>query len=205
MGQGNGALLMSTTFRGTLVAVLTNPPLTDGKRTLRRVALAAELLGFGDVAVANLFSVPSHATGAIAELGITEDGWIAARAPLEACLGVGNGVLLAYGATSPTGEAGVQFRQQVAWLRSRIAALALPTWHVGDGPRHPSRWQRWTYRAHPDVAFPEALRDSFVPVRADDVGLPTRLDTQVAVVRRHLVEPAKEGSEGRGRTCRSAS
>jgi hypothetical protein len=134
--------------------------------------MAAELLGFEEVAVANLFSVSSHATGAIAELGVTEDGWLTARASLDACLGVGNGVLLAYGVTTPTGEAGVQFRQQVAWLRSRIADVALPTWHVGDGPRHPSRWQRWTYRAHPEVPFPEALRSSFVPVRADSAGLP---------------------------------
>lgn len=163
-----------TTYEGTLVAVLSNPPLTDGKRTLRRVAMAAELLGFEDVAVANLFSMPSRATGAIAELGTSEDGWLAARALLEARLGVGNGVLLAYGATSPTGKAGLQFRLQVYWLRSRIAALALPTWHVGDGPRHPSRWQRWTYRAHPDVAFPDALRQSLVSVPADYVDLPTR-------------------------------
>jgi hypothetical protein len=138
------------------------------------VALAADLLGFDDFAVANLFSVPSHATGAIDELGTTEDGWLTARASLDTCLGTGNGVLLAYGVTSPTGEAGLQFRQQVAWLRSRIAAMALPTWHVGDGPRHPSRWQRWTYRAHPDVPFPEALRNSLVPVRIDYVWLPTK-------------------------------
>jgi hypothetical protein len=165
---------MARTFRGTLVAVLANPPLTDGKRTLRRVALAAELLGFDDVAVVNLFSVPSYATGAIAELGTTEDGWLTARAPIDTCLGVANGVLLAYGVTSPTGDAGLQFRQQVAWLRSRVVEMELPTWHVGDGPRHPSRWQRWTYRAHPDVPFPEALRNSLVPVRADYVWPPPK-------------------------------
>lgn len=158
---------MPAASRKTLVAVLANPPLTDGQRTLRRVALAAELLGFDDVAIANLFSVPSYRTGAITELGAAEDGWLAARDSLETCLGVGDGVLLAYGATSPSGEARVQFRQQVAWLHHRIAAEDLPTWHVGDGPRHPSRWQRWTCRAHPDVPFVEALRDSFVPIPVD--------------------------------------
>ena len=61
----------------TLVAVLTNPPVTDGKRTLRRVDLAAELLGFDHVTVANLFALPSHATGAITDLGVTEDGSVA--------------------------------------------------------------------------------------------------------------------------------
>jgi hypothetical protein len=160
---------MATASRRTLVAVLTNPPLTDGTRTLRRVTLATELLGFDDVVVANLFSVPSRATGALAELGTTEDGWLAARASLKAGLDVGRGVLLAYGATLPTGEARVQFRHQVEWLRRQIVARALPAWHVGDGPRHPSRWQRWTYRAHPDVAFPEALRSSLVLVQTDDL------------------------------------
>jgi hypothetical protein len=167
---------MPAASRGTLVAVLANPPLTDGKRTLSRVALAAELLGFADVAVANLFSMPSHRTGAIAELGATEEGWLTARASLETCLGAGDGVLLAYGATSPSGEARLQFRQQVAWLRSRITARELPTWHVGDGPRHPSRWQRWTYRAHPDVPFAEALRSSLVPVAVDYVWPPVRFE-----------------------------
>jgi len=196
---------MPTTFRGTLVAVLTNPPLTDGKRTLRRVALAAELLGFDNFAVANLFSVPSHATGAIAELGTTEDGWLAARASLDACLELGNGVLLAYGATLPTGEAGFQFRQQVAWLRSRLAALALPTWHVGDGPRHPSRWQRWTYRQHPAVPFPEALRNSLVPVPADYVGLPTRFVQASRGGETPLGRAHPKAQRGRESTCRSAS
>lgn len=160
---------MANASLGTLIAVLANPPLTDGKRTLRRVNLAAELLGFQEVAVTNLFAVPSHATGAIAELGITEDGWLSARSSLEACLDFGSGVLLAYGTTAPSGEARLQYRQQLAWLRDRIAARALPTWHVGDGPRHPSRWQRWTYRAHPDVSFPEALRSSLVAVHVDDL------------------------------------
>jgi hypothetical protein len=167
---------MVTNFEGTLVAVLTNPPLTDGKRTLRRVALAAELLGFNDVEVTNLFSVPSHATGAIAELGTAEEGWLAARPSLETCLGAGSGVLLAYGITPPSGEARFQFREQIAWLHSRIAATALPTWHVGDGPRHPSRWQRWTYRAHPNVPFPEALHNSLVQGRVHDVGPPTKFE-----------------------------
>lgn len=148
--------------QGTLVAVLSNPPLTDGQRTLRRVQLAAEMLGFEDATIANLFAVPSHSTGAIATLGATEEGWAAARAPLEAALDRSTGVLLAYGATSPTGPARHNFRAQVQWLHLYLGARALPTWRVGDGPRHPSRWQRWTSRAHPDLSFPDALRVSLV-------------------------------------------
>ena len=149
-----------------LVAVLTNPPLTDGKRTMSRVALAAELLGYSEIAIANMFALPSLSTGAIDDLGATVDGWIAARGSLEANLAVAHGVLLAYGATSPSGTARVHFRDQVGWLYDRVEELSLPTWFVGDGPRHPSRWQRWTHRVHPDVPFEEALRRSLVRLGA---------------------------------------
>lgn len=67
---------------GTLLAVLTNPPLTDGTRTLRRVDLAAELLGFDQQRVANLFAVPSHATGATTRLDLTVP-WVAKNRPLN--------------------------------------------------------------------------------------------------------------------------
>lgn len=150
-----------------LLAVLANPPLTDGQRTLHRVELAAQLLGFSHFEVANLFAVPSHATGAIAVLGIEEQGWLEARPSLERRLATAQGVLLAYGASAPTGRARAHFRQQVEWLDRCIARLDLPAWHVGDGPRHPSRWQRWTYRTYPEFSFVDALRRSLVPVHVE--------------------------------------
>ncbi|MEO5316321.1 DUF1643 domain-containing protein [Pseudarthrobacter sp. CC12] len=155
-----------------MLAILANPSLTKGARTLRRVEMAAELLGFTKVRVANLFALPSHATGEIAVLGAEEDGWLTARELLEPSLQTAHGILLAYGATAPTGAARLHFGHQVEWLHGLIAARQLPSWHVGDGPRHPSRWQRWTYRAHPGVPFTDALRSSFVPVHADLVGTP---------------------------------
>lgn len=157
---------------GRLVAILANPPLTDGIRTLRRVELAAELLGFTDVEIANLFALPSHATSAIAELGTTETGWLQARPELSASINSAQGVLLAYGATSPIGEARFHFRQQVAWLTEQIADRSVPAWYVGDGPRHPSRWQRWTHRTYPEIPFVEALRKSIIQVGPSSVGTP---------------------------------
>lgn len=146
---------------GTLVAVLANPPLTDGTRTLRRVQLAAQLLGFDGQRVTNLFALPSHATGDISRLGQTEDGWAQARTALTEQLAAADGILLAYGCTAPAGEARHHFRRQVDWLLDRTVAAEVPTWCVGDGPRHPSRWQRWTSRTHADLAFPDALQESF--------------------------------------------
>lgn len=163
---------MEATTNGRLVAILANPPLTNGTRTLRRVELAAGILGFADVEIANLFALPSHATSAIAELGRTETGWLQARPKLAASINSAQGVLLAYGATSPIGEARFHFRQQVAWLEEQIADHSVSSWHVGDGPRHPSRWQRWTHRAYPEVPFIEALRESIVQVRPSPARAP---------------------------------
>lgn len=129
--------------------------------------MAAELLGFGDSNVANLFAFPSHATGGIAVLGVDEEGWLTAREKLQRSLVSASGVLLAYGSTAPSGQARLHFGRQVEWLHAAIAERGLPAWQVGNGPRHPSRWQRWTYRAHPSVPFADALRESLVPVRTN--------------------------------------
>lgn len=160
---------MSSTMREELLAILANPPLTQGTRTLRRVELAADLLGFARVHVVNLFALPSHTTGEIAVLGVDEGGWLTARESLGACLDTAQGVLLAYGARAPVGIARLHFGSQVEWLHGLITEHELPSWHVGDGPRHPSRWQRWTHREHPGVPFADALRSSFIPVHADPV------------------------------------
>ena len=146
------------------MVVLTNPPLTSGERTLRRVALAADLLGFAEFDVVNIFALPSHATGEIASLGATEAGWVEAQPSIEAAVGRAHGALLAYGTTAPTGDARSHFRKQVSWVEETLARRSIPVWIVGDGPRHPSRWHRWTYRTFPQVPFTDALGDSFVQI-----------------------------------------
>lgn len=147
-----------------LVSVLANPPLTSGVRTMSRVELAGRLLGFGQVRVVNLFALPSRETGEIATLGRSETGWLEARRDLRAGLAGADGVLLAYGASAPTGAARGHFMAQLDWLESQEALRNLPKWWVGDGPRHPSRWQRWTSRAFPDAEFNDALAKSLSPV-----------------------------------------
>lgn len=167
----------------TIVAVLTNPPLTDGRRTLNRVTLAANLLGFDRVVVGNLFALPSHATGAITELGVSPHGWMTAKSHLTNHLASSDGVLLAFGVTAPSGPARDHFRSQVRWLIERTVSLGLPMWQVGDGPRHPSRWQRWTSRTHPDLGFPEALRTSLVQVETAGAEM-IKADAEQYVVRK---------------------
>lgn len=120
--------------------------------------MAREVLGFERVRLANLFALPSYRSGGLSELGATPDGWLAARAEMEQALSEASAVLLAYGIGEPTGPARAHFREQVAWLNERIEQHDLPTWWVGGAPRHPSRWQRYTWRAYPDLAFPEGLQ-----------------------------------------------
>lgn len=143
-----------------MVCILANPPLTTGVRTLSRVELAGRQLGVDRVRVANLFALPSRAKGEINSLGSGKEGWLEARPGLAHEVDTADAVLLGYGATAPTGAARRHFKTQVAWLRSTVESRDLPLWWVGDGPRHPSRWQRWTSRAFPELEFEDAVHSA---------------------------------------------
>jgi hypothetical protein len=162
-----------TTTGGALVCVLANPPTTSGARTLGRVGRAAELLGYRDIEVVNLFPLATYRTGGINGLGTEAAHWHHARRPIEEALNRAAAVLIGYGTTEPAGLARGHHRDQVAWLRQRIVERKLPTYQVGDGPRHPSRWQRWTFRHHPEVPFSEALKLSLRLVTHDGTGEPS--------------------------------
>lgn len=141
-----------------LLVIGSNPPSqTSGKRTLNRVEQARDILGFEEARLVNLFGGSSYRSGDVSVLGVEPAGWLAARGDLEAGLSSASAVLLAYGTNPPTGPARLHFRGQVDWLEGRIAALSLPSWWVGGAPRHPSRWQRYTWREFPDTSYAAAL------------------------------------------------
>lgn len=130
---------------------------------MARVEMAREVLRFGQVKLANLFALASYRSGGISELGTTPQGWLEARRELEKALDEASAVLLAYGVAEPNGPARGHFREQVAWLNEQITLRDLPIWWVGGAPRHPSRWQRYTWKTYPDLAFVEGLRLSISP------------------------------------------
>jgi hypothetical protein len=151
------------TSRGrTLLVIGSNPAITSGQRTIGRAELARQMLHFDHVELENLFSVSTYRTGGVSLAGTSECGWQEARPRLLAALDRADAVLMAYGLAKPSGAAALHFVQQVAWVQQQIAERGLPVWSVGGAPRHPSRWQRYTYREHPGVPFPEALRASLV-------------------------------------------
>lgn len=149
---------------GNLLVVLSNPPTTSGVRTLRRVELARQTLGFESVSIANLFSIATYRTSGISIEGIDSHGWLDARPPLQTGVTNSEAVILAYGCQEPTGAARLHFREQLAWLESTIQERGIPTWMVAGRPRHPSRWHRHTFAVFPNLEFEEALPLVLLPI-----------------------------------------
>lgn len=141
----------------TLLVVASNPPTTSGQRTLARAEYARQILDFDSYEIANIFSQPTYRTSGVADAGSSPDGWLDARASLVPALDEAAAVLLAYGISKPAGIAGGYHDEQVEWLEAEVERRRLPVWWVGGAPRHPSRWQRYTYRAHPAEDFQTAL------------------------------------------------
>lgn len=137
-----------------LVAILASPPLvTSGGRTLSRVALAAELLGCSAPTVANLFPEPTCDVTAISVLGADIEIWRHGRSQITSAMAGKTDVLLGWGRSEPTGPARHHHREQVAWLMATAQHERVTLWTVGGHARHPSRWQRYTSRAHPQLNF----------------------------------------------------
>lgn len=149
---------------GRLIAILTNPPLTRGDRTRARVDRIRSMLGHESAEIVNLFPEATHRTGAITRLGSDEALWVSARPSIESALTRADSVLLGYGLDEPAGAARSHHRAQVRWLHGALRDRRLPVYVVGEGPRHPSRWQRYTSRRFPDVPFEQALSLSLKPI-----------------------------------------
>ncbi|AOY74333.1 hypothetical protein ARZXY2_4834 (plasmid) [Arthrobacter sp. ZXY-2] len=138
-------------------AILFNPPLSTGSRTIARVALAAKLLGHEEATIANLFPLATKSVLEVNAIGKDFDLWHSVRADISERLAVSRDILLAYGCQEPVGEVRAHFRAQIAWLRQEICISDSNVWSVSDQPRHPSRWQRHTSREYPGLPFKAAL------------------------------------------------
>ncbi|ADX75212.1 hypothetical protein Asphe3_41470 (plasmid) [Pseudarthrobacter phenanthrenivorans Sphe3] len=138
-------------------AILFNPPLSTGARTIARVTLAAKLLGHEEATIANLFPLATKSVLEVNAIGKDYDLWLSARAEIGERLAVSGDILLAYGCQEPVGEVRAHFRAQIAWLRQEICISDSKVWSVSDEPRHPSRWQRHTAREYPGLPFNAAL------------------------------------------------
>lgn len=143
-----------------MVAVLLNPALHGGIRTVNRVHKAAETAGVDSrrVVLANLCATPTPSMVELSAVGEEDSGWFTAGLELRKEVGQASDVLLAWGTTIPAGLARVPFRSQITHIRGLLAECS-PTniWLVNGRTTHPSRWQRETARVHPGISFDEAL------------------------------------------------
>ena len=152
----------STVVRArSAVFILAAPPLTSGERTIERVNIAQSILQFDEVTIANLFPLPTVSVLDISSLGRSEDSWVAGREQMRFLLEPATDAVLAFGVSAPTGEAREHHRRQVEWLFTHLAQIDVKVWTVGGRTTHPSRWQRHTHNAFPELPFREALEESF--------------------------------------------
>lgn len=151
----------------TLTAILATPPLsTSGARTLARVEMARDLVGASSVKICNLLNVATNDVLEVRTVGADVAAWQLSRQGIRTALANASDVLLAWG-VEPTGRARQHHRTQVAWVMHLIAAQEMDAWVVGAQPRHPSRWQRYTSRAHSGLSFSSALELSLGKVAPD--------------------------------------
>jgi hypothetical protein len=140
-----------------LLAILATPPETSGERTLKRLELARQILGFDAVRVVNVLDVPTFRTNGMSTAGKEALPWLESRAAISAGLAECDGVVLGYGVSEPTGAARLHYRTQIDWLWAELRASESFIWSVELPPRHPSRWHRLTYRLAPDISFADSL------------------------------------------------
>lgn len=162
----------SCTLLGMLLAILATPPKrTSGRRTMRRVEMAAGLLGFETTSVVNLLNVPTDDVTDIATVGRQKRPWLASRDALRDAIQAADAVLLAWGASEPRGVAREHFREQVAWVEELISSRGIDAWTVGRSARHPSRWQRYTAAQCGSMSFEVALQAALTQRFAEPRGL----------------------------------
>ena len=147
-----------------LLAILATPPETSGERTLKRLELARQLLGFSEVRVVNVLDVATFRTNGMSTAGKDPGPWLESRPAITAGIADCHGIILGYGVTEPTGNARAHYREQLDWLWSELCASESPIWSVEMPPRHPSRWHRLTYKLDPNSVFSEALIDVLLKV-----------------------------------------
>ena len=154
----NHMAIQLTSNSQVLLAVLASPPLrTRGSRTLARLEQVAEILGYEQVEIVNLISVPTDTVLDVTRVGCERAPWLASRSSIISGLVRASAALLGWGLTEPSGPARLHHRSQVEWLSRELAQRTIPLWTVGGAPRHPSRWQRHTSRASPGILFSAAL------------------------------------------------
>jgi hypothetical protein len=133
----------------TLGALLLNPPLAGGTRTIHHVRVAAQLLDCDSLEIANLFSIATRDLTAISEAGRSGDGWETARPRLHQVITECDCLLAGWGVSGLVGEAAAHRRRQLNYVRACAREVGRDyIWALGGEPRHPSRWHQYVSDRH---------------------------------------------------------
>ena len=133
----------------TLGALLLNPPLLGGARTVGQLHVVAELLKCDNVEIANLFAIGTRDITAINEVGQTITGWAAARSRLCEVIAASDQLLAGWGVSGLAGAAAQNQRAQLDYVRNCAEDIGKDyIWTLNGEPRHPSRWHQYVSDRH---------------------------------------------------------
>jgi hypothetical protein len=128
----------------SLGAILINPPVGNGARTLSNLGVAARPLKCSELRVGNLFHIATANSSAIGFVGWEWDIWLPARENIVSVLAESDEILFAWGVSKLRAPVSEHFDRQVRWVSREAARCShRSAWIVGDGPRHPSRWHQF--------------------------------------------------------------
>jgi hypothetical protein len=158
----------------SLGAILISPPFGTGARTIKNLGVAAGLLDCSDVHIGNLFPLATANSPSVGLAGTEWDSWLPAQERLSAVLADCDELLFAWGVSVQRSPAKDHFERQVRWVHQEAARFAHHSaWIVGDGPRHPSRWQQFVSDRHQRTnggTFEARLRDVLHSVAISSIG-----------------------------------
>lgn len=141
-----------------LIAILHSRPRGQGRRTIARVELAAQILQTTQCQIANLLPVALDDVNQVPADDLEEVITLGKTEICRALDGNPNSkILLAHGVQLPAGPGRRLYREHLQWLHQEISSRQIRPWTLGGRPAHPSRWQRTTARVFPHLPFAEAV------------------------------------------------
>ncbi len=145
-------VLFPSEMRGCsrLLVVLCNPPLGRAENTTswRNVEALSSVIGIGQFKITNLIDHPTRSTRDLVDLVGTID-LDALRLRLSSAARHADVTVAGWGVRAPAGWQKSQWSAVVGAAAQGLSEGGhRQVWHVGGGPRHPSRWRQHTSPIH---------------------------------------------------------
>lgn len=163
-----------------LGAILLNPPIGAGARTINHLDHARKALGCNRMEIANLVNVQTLGIRDLSTAASQFDVWESSRIAVRSLLIKSDEVLFGWGISPLNGPAGIHLRTQSAWVTQEALNLHLRPWALGGEVRHPSRWHQYLAPKHGRstnhsfaIRIARALKPLDLRLKASNAGSPT--------------------------------